>query len=111
MRQWNVNPQLLCRKHLLGEHVEHHMFVGSIKKGFSVEGYLRGGFLEPRTLHPRHTELAREMKRLGYNHQSPLPEIDTSHLRGGNINIKGNIEDLRSRCVECSQRISRYETR
>ena len=111
MRQWLVNPKLLCRKHLLGEHVEHHMFVGSIKKGFSVEGYLRDGFLEPRTLYPRHAELALEMQRRGYNHQSPLPEVNTSHLRDGNIIIKRNIEDLRSRCDECSTRIKRYEAR
>jgi len=105
MRQWLVDPSLLCRKHLLGEHVEHHMFMGTIKKGISVEGYLRDGLLEPATLHMRHTELAIEMTARGYNHKSPLPDIDTSHLRNGKISISRNIEDLRQRCKECAQRI------
>ena len=111
MRQWLVNPKLLCRKHLLGEHVEHHMFIGSIKRGTSVEGYLRDGFLEPKTLYKRHDELVEEMKRRGYNHRSPLPDIDMSHLRNGKISIKRNIEDLRGRCAECAKRIKDYESR
>ena len=32
MRQWMVDPRLLCRKHLLGEHVENHMFIGTLKR-------------------------------------------------------------------------------
>ncbi len=105
MRQWMVDPKLLCRKHLLGEHVEHHMFMGTIKKGISVEGYLRDGLLEPRKLHQRHEELVVEMERRGYNHKSPLPDVDTSHLRDGKISIERNIEDLRNRCDECAKRI------
>ena len=27
MRQWNVDPKLLCRQHLFGEHVEDVNFV------------------------------------------------------------------------------------
>ena len=46
MRMWNVNPKTLCRKHLLGEHLEIHMFVGSINKKISMKGYLEKGFLE-----------------------------------------------------------------
>ncbi len=111
MRQWLVNPKLLCRKHLLGEHVEHHMFMGSIKKGISVEGFLRDGLLEPKTLHSRHDELVEEMKRRGYNHKSPLPDVDISHLRDGKISLTRNIEDLKNRCVECAKRIEDYENR
>ena len=40
MRMWMVNPEILCRKHLLGEHVELHMLVGWIIKGKSIQGYL-----------------------------------------------------------------------
>ena len=37
MRQWYVPAECMCRQHLLGEHCEHHMFVGTLKKGrFSV---------------------------------------------------------------------------
>ena len=36
MRMWNVDPKLMCNKHLLGEHVEMHMFFGTIQKGISM---------------------------------------------------------------------------
>ena len=33
MRDWKVNPKLLCRQHLLGNHLEVHMFVGTLRRG------------------------------------------------------------------------------
>jgi hypothetical protein len=36
---WGINPKKLCNQHLLGEHLEMHMFVGCIKKGISLKGY------------------------------------------------------------------------
>lgn len=41
MRMWKVNPKNMCRQHLLGEHVECHMFVGAILKGISLSGYIK----------------------------------------------------------------------
>ena len=111
MRQWLVDPILLCRQHLLGEHVEHHMFVGTITKGISVNGYLRDGLLEPETLYSRHAQLVNEMTRRGYNHKSPLLHVDTSHLPKGKIDIDRNIVDLKRRCKECAMRIERHEAR
>ena len=111
MRQWLVDPSMLCRKHLLGEHVEHHMFMGTIMKGTSVAGYLRDGLLEPRTLQKRHAELVDEMHKRGYNHKSPLLDVDISHLPYGKIDIARNIEDLRNRCEECARRIDEYKSR
>jgi hypothetical protein len=111
VRQWLVNPILLCRKHLLGEHVEHHMFMGSISRGKSVEGFLKGGLLEPKTLQDRHEQLVGEMIARGYNHQSPLIDVSIEHLSDGKIDIDRNIEDLRSRCKECAMRIEQHESR
>ena len=111
MRQWLVEPELVCRQHLLGEHVEHHMFIGSISRGKSVKGFLRDGLLDPKTLRTRHAQLVDEMIRRGYNHKSPLIDIDISHLPDGKIDIDRNIEDLRNRCEECAKRIKRYENR
>jgi hypothetical protein len=31
MRMWMVNPRIMCGNHLLGEHLETHMFYGIIK--------------------------------------------------------------------------------
>lgn len=41
MRQWLLPPVVLCRKHLLGVHVEHHMFIASIKKKKNIDEYIR----------------------------------------------------------------------
>jgi hypothetical protein len=87
------------------------MFVGTITKGISVNGYLRDGLLEPETLYSRHAQLVNEMIRRGYNHKSPLLHVDTSHLPKGKIDIDRNIVDLKRRCKECATRIERHETR
>jgi hypothetical protein len=87
------------------------MFMGSISKGKSVKGYLRDGLLEPKTLQTRHAQLVDEMTNRGYNHISPLLDVDISHLPDGKVDIDRNIEDLRNRCEECAKRIGQYETR
>ena len=107
MRQWHVNPKFLCRKHLLGEHVEHHMFIGSLKKGRSIDGFIRDGLVEVDTLISRHDELVEEMKRRGYNHKSPLPDESSSLVYvAGKVDRERSRKDLISRCVECEKRFS-----
>jgi hypothetical protein len=49
-----VDPELLCDKHLLGEHLECHMFAGCLNKERKVNGYLVKGFLGPENLVKRH---------------------------------------------------------
>ena len=43
MRMWMVPPRKMCRKHLLGEHVEIHMAVATLRLGKSVAGFLEKG--------------------------------------------------------------------
>lgn len=59
-----INPKTMCRKHRLGEHVECHMFVGTIRRGRNVRGYLQKGLLEIHNIQKRHDELAEEMQSL-----------------------------------------------
>jgi len=98
MRMWNVDPKIMCRKHLLGEHVELHMTVGTINKGRSVKGYLVGGFMDLSLVNIRHQQLVQEMSRRGYKHNSPLSDIS---LTGGNVNSEENVRELANRCPEC----------
>ena len=114
MRMWMVDPKIMCRKHLCGEHVEHHMFIGTIKKGTKVDGYLRNNLLEPLSIFQRHQELSNEMLRRGYNHNSPLEECDCEcicnlleHQRYYHINRESALNDLISRCPECRQNYKR----
>lgn len=107
MRQWHVDPRLLCRQHLLGEHVEHHMFVASLLHR-SIYGYVRRGLVDPETLQSRHDELVTEMLRRGYQHASPLvqPELP-AELEGieSSIDSEANTKELARRCSECRSRI------
>jgi len=102
MRMWMVNPNIMCRQHLLGEHLELHMFLGTIKKGTSIEGYLKNGLLETHNIQSRHDQLVQEMIKRGYKHNTPL---DCSYNNIVHINIEHNIEVLKSRCTRCCERI------
>lgn len=104
---WGVNPALLCDKHLLGEHVEMHMFAGAMKKGISTRGYEEGGLVALSKIRARHDALAVEMKHRGMNHRSPLPR--TGRRRGGWIDEAANLRELKRRCSECRKRIRRHE--
>jgi len=103
MRMWNVDPKKLCRQHLLGEHVEMHMFVGSLRKGKSIAGFLRLGLVEPAKIRSRHDVLARELTRRGMHHRSPI----LAHPRvaeRGRVDREANLVELARRCVECRKR-------
>ena len=105
MRMWLVNPEWLCRKHLLGEHVELHMLLGSIEKDKNLTGFIDGGLIDASQLPSRHTELVEEMERRGYNHNSPIDLTEKAFKyiisAVGKIDIHKSIWDLQSRCSEC----------
>lgn len=99
-----VDPEIMCRKHLLGEHVEHHMFAGSINKGISMGRFLGNNLLEPASLQSRHEELVAEMTRRGYDHKSPMPPVADFGSAHVAINRTAALTELLRRCPECLQR-------
>lgn len=106
MRMWKVNPKILCDKHLRGEHVEMHMFVGSILKGRSLKGYVAKGLVEIHNIWKRHEELAKEMLRRDMKHESDLPKCTL--CVAGSIDVDDSMRDLADRCEECRERILDY---
>ena len=98
-RMWGVDPKKMCRKHLLGEHVEMHMLASSINKGRSVKGFQEKNCLDAPLIEERHNSIAEEMIRRGYNHQSPLKH--TNNLESTPIDVVASYRDLISRCQEC----------
>jgi hypothetical protein len=105
---WKVDPAKMCRQHLLGEHVEMHMFVGTLSKGKNLSGYINGGLVDISYIVTRHMELAAEMFRRGYKHKSPLflPKILPLSLSFEDydrslIDIEANEAELRRRCKNC----------
>jgi len=85
------------------------MFIGSIKKGISIEGYVKNNLLEPLSLIRRHDELVKEMERRKMKHNTPI--IDTgdcisklpNHLLQAKICVEKAYLDLLSRCYNCRQ--------
>lgn len=92
----------MCRRHLLGEHVELHMFVGSINQGTRMGRYVTEGLLEFDSLRPRHAALVAEMKRRGYRHESPLPKCRAiPKAERVRIDRGKSLGELVNRCKEC----------
>ena len=111
MRQWLVDPKIMCRKHLLGEHVEHHMIMGSIIKKKNIDGFLKNNLLEPKSLQRRHQELADEMENRGYTHKSPLVvciEGLTATQKNWVIDKDDALKELLRRCPECRERYDKF---
>jgi hypothetical protein len=105
---WMVSPKCLCRKHLLGEHNEIHKHKHNFEKHHSITGRIYPIVLiEPENMEKRHDELANEMVRRGYNHQSPYSQPDLSYLandlRFAKADIEYNGKDLHDRCSECAE--------
>lgn len=103
MRMWGVDPRKLCNQHLLGEHVEMHMFAGTIQKSKSIKGYISKGLVNPCCIKERHDWLAEEMKSRDMNHKSPL-DMDCHELPYHDISILENEKELIKRCTECARR-------
>lgn len=105
MRMWMVDPRILCRKHLLGEHVESHMFKGHIERKKSIKGYIDKNCVEVRSIVARHSDLVTEMVRRGYRHASELESVSTEHLSltdlEYNINRIASEVELLRRCPNC----------
>jgi SMC interacting uncharacterized protein involved in chromosome segregation len=109
MRMWMVDPRIMCKNHLLGEHLETHMFHGVIKKGLvsSLKGYVENNLLEIESLKKRHDELAQEIVRRKYRHTSymePLNEDLVRNIPKVKINVEESLKELLSRCPKCRER-------
>ncbi len=76
MRIWDISPELLCRKRLLGEHRELHglwVILTENKKGFSRHPKTLRWRGELQALYRRHEALVAEMDRRCYRHATSQP--------------------------------------
>lgn len=94
----------MCRRHLLGEHVELHMFVGALNKGISLKGYIDKNLVEVHTIKARHEALVTEMSARHYKHNSPLPAFVETTI--GVVDPVASTSELLRRCPDCSLRAS-----
>lgn len=103
MIMWMVDPEKMCRKHLLGEHGEIHKHRHIFVKGWSIAG--RKGQIEPAMMQERHDALAVELTNRGYKHNSPysMPDLSNYDLSEFTVNIEKSTLDLMSRCPHCRE--------
>jgi hypothetical protein len=105
---WMVDPKLMCDQHLIGEHVELHMLVGTIKNNKSIKGYLNG-LVEPNLIIQRHSQLVNEMTWRKMKHKTPIetniPVIISHAVKP--ILEQENIKALAQRCKQCATLIKK----
>lgn len=111
-----INPECLCRKHLLGEHNEIHKHRHNFEKKHSIKGRLYPIVqIEPYSMSIRHDELAKEMIKRGYNHKSPYTQPSLDYLQPEElyavVDTDISIEDLSNRCSECKKLIDKNLTK
>ena len=83
MRIWDLEPERLCRQHLLGEHRELHglwVILTQDKQGFSRHPETLRWRGKLQALYLRHEGLVAEMGRRGYRHSTPLPAEQATGL-------------------------------
>lgn len=77
MRIWDLDPAILCRQHLLGEHRELHAIWSILtkdKKGYRRHPETIRWIGRTKALFLRHGLLVEEMEKRGYHHHSPLAQ-------------------------------------
>ena len=75
MRIWDVDPALLCRNHLLGEHRDLHALwtiLSEDRRGYRSHPETLRWEGKLAALYARHERLVSEMTARGFNHHSPL---------------------------------------
>mgnify|MGYP003854757195 CR=1 FL=1 len=107
MRIWDIPPEKLCNRHLLGEHRELHAIWTILTKG--KKGYInhpetKRWIGKLKALFLRHEQLVKEMNRRGYKHKSPL---DKNLAKGSSKqkefvdSIEKQIEILKNKNCQC----------
>jgi hypothetical protein len=96
-----VNPDIMCDKHLLGEHCECHMFAGCIEKNKSLTGYINNNLFDGSSLTERHDRLAKEMTARGFSHKSPLSKYNGDKTP---VKVTHSQVELLRRCESCRKR-------
>lgn len=106
MRMWMVPTEIMCDRHLLGEHHEIHMLEGCLENDKDITPFL-GGLVLPEKMHARHAAIIYEMEQRGFKHNSPLTSL-SALVRTPRTLLKRlilhNMAELEIRCAACKTR-------
>ena len=107
MRIWDVEPSLLCRQHLLGEHRELHalwVILTEGKKGYSRHPETLRWKGKLKALYLRHDAMVAEMTNRDYCHYSPLEaELATGKSSQDEFldSLQDQLQMLRDKPCDC----------
>jgi hypothetical protein len=112
---WMVDPSRMCVQHLRGEHLEIHMFIGSLRKQMNLAGYFQSDCLEPLALSSRHDAIVRELTQRGAmrKHLSFIDELELQNILAylprnyltHKIDRVKSTCRLLTRCIRCWKRM------
>lgn len=102
-----VNPRIMCRQHLLGEHRELHAIAGMIRKRGALTASRE--FVEARLMHERHAEIETEMRRRGYVPRTAFPSVEPIDF--GSVDREASMRELTRRCTVCRARALHWAER
>ncbi len=109
---FGISPKNLCDDHLRGEHNEIHKFIGWLKTGKSIDGWIENNCVQLTELWDRHRRLEREMKCRGMNPDSPVDWNELVGLRDDyqehkdfKIDRDENRDCLAEKCDKCEVKI------
>lgn len=109
MRMWNIEPRLLCEKHLIQEHSDMHEIVFRFQLGLEVVGFVRDGSIDPTGVYVRHLNLEAEMTRRGATKFSPISFVQwraLSQWYGSQlIDVGQSLTELKNLCEACRANI------
>lgn len=106
-RQWLSDPRLMCKQHILGEHLEAHIFVSKMQKETSLKGFRKGSmFFGAEFVKSRHDKIAKLLKQ---PHKTPLfiGELEIKnypYIAPTLYDLTKSMEDLLGRCEECKRK-------
>lgn len=87
-----------------------HMFLGAIRAGTSLSGFIDKGLVEVHNILARHNQLAKEMSHRGWKHKSLLaPSVQNLLWIAGSVDVESNILELQRRCPACRRRIKELQ--
>jgi len=103
-RQWLVEPREMCKQHLLGEHLEAHIFLSKMQKGYKLDGFRKGSmFFGASYVQYRHDLIAEV---LNQPHKTPLLLQDLKvekypYIAPTSKDFEKSSNDLYGRCERC----------
>jgi hypothetical protein len=112
MRVWDILPNELCNRHLVGEHAEIHAVWSVItgnKRGYASHPEVERWRGNLPALARRHSQVAAEMGLRGFRHSSPIRPKVEGEL--GRIELIVSVEEQRrillAKSCDCLRRKAR----